>query len=691
MTTITTNVEKQEGSGDKNPLLTTKEQIDLPTDFYSPEDKKYLTFLKKRLEDSKTMKNTPLPEFNNKTYYQDYEENIKIANTKLPEKKYDDDVVISAGTVEAKVEALLSHVNGLQFSPEVLAFDRENNLINDLGIALTDAIFQTEETDGGEVGGDEEKKMLRQRELLCQNAVFVQEEWLRRFETKKKLKEKYSGQYKDWGKEKWDEKLELVFEGPARTLLHGPNVYLGDISEYFQERQPYIFAAFQQHYDVARTKYGKFENWQYVKAGAIPAETTDEVKTIYDNKWRLTEVQANHVEIILYQDKPNDEFQILINGMPMLPIGFPLSAVCPMGEYNIVKQVLKPKHAKFAYGTAFVASGSIKEISALIDEMLKLFVLKTRKSVSPAYINTSGRVISKKVLSPGRISMGIPPDSLQPIGTESQGVTANEYNILKELQDRIDKSTISNQFAGQQGKSGTTATEVLELQRQAKLTLGLTIAACVLLEKKLGYLRLWDIIENYYNPIDSKVVTVNDVRKYINTYRKTTRQTNVDGAGMGERQVIPMDTMDEQGNMDLSKLPSPDVIRQMEFDEEDKRGIPVQKIFISPQGLKVARIRWYIVINPKEKEGTAFFKVLFREQLNDMLLLMQLGSMPNRDGLEEEFSRVWGKSRNKLFAAPSQMSPEMAGVSQGTQGRTNQAGSPNLAALAAVAPGGASQ
>jgi hypothetical protein len=689
MPNIPTDFEtKTQTSGDDNPLIK-KEQIDLPSDFYNDEDKKYLTYLQKRLEASKTMKETPLPEFNNKTYYQDYEENIKIANTKLPEKKNEDDVVVSAGTVEAKLEALLSHVNGLELSPEVLAFDRENNMINDLGIALTDTIFMTEQIDGGEVAGDEEKKMLRQRELLMQNAVFIQEEWLRRFEMRKKLKEKYNGQFKNW--KEWDGALEMVFEGPSRTLLHGPNVYLGDITEYFMERQPFVFAAFQQDYNIAKTKYGKFENWQYVKAGAIPSGTTDEHKTIYDNKWRLNEVKQNHVEIILYQDKPNDEFQILINGMPMLPIGFPLSAVSPMGEYNIVKQVLKPKHAKFAYGTAFVASGSIKEISALIDEMLKLFVLKTRKSISVPYVNTSGRVISKRVLSPGRISMGFSADSLQPIGTEGQGVTANEYNILKELQDRIDKSTISNQFAGQQGKSGTTATEVLELQRQAKLTLGLTIAACVLMEKKLGYLRLWNIIENWFNPIDTKVVTVNDVRKSINSYRKTVRQTNVDGAGMGERQIIPFDAMDESGNMDLSKMPSPDVVRQMEFDEEAQRGVPVQKIFLSPQGLKVARIRWYLVINPKEKEGTAFFKVLFREQLSDMLLLMQLGSVPNRDGLEEEFSRVWGKSRNKLFAAPSQMSPEMAGVSSATQGRTNQTGVPNLAALSAVAPGGTSE
>ncbi len=481
----------------------------------------------------------------------------------------------------------------------------------------------------------------------------------------------------------------MVFEGPSRTLLHGPNVYLGDITEYFMNKQPYFFVAIQQHYNIAKTKYGKFDNWKYVKAGAIPTGTSDTQKTIYDNKWRLNDVKKDHVEIIIYQDKPNDEFQVLINGVPMMPIGFPLSAVSPMGEYNVVKQVLKPKHHKFAYGTAFVATGSVKEIAALIDEMLKLFVLKTRKSYAPPYVNTSGRVISRRVLSAGRISMGFSPDALQPIGTEGQGVTANEYNILKELQDRIDKSTVSAQFAGQQGKSGTTATEVLELQRQAKLTLGLTIAACSLLEKKLSYLRLYNLLENWFNPFDTKVRTVNGVREELNRYRKTVREVSIEGAGLGERQIIPVDTVDENGNTDLSKLPSAKAIRELEFEEEDRTGKPVEMIFISPQALKVAKVRWFITINPKEKESSAFFKVLFREQLNDMLALMQLGSVPNRDGLEEEFSRVWGKSRNKLFSSP-QAQPELAGVSPSEiQGRTNQAGTPNLGALASATPGGA--
>lgn len=660
----------------QNPLDKKTEETKPIEQIYNDADREYLTFMQSRLESAKRQRNNPYPEYNNKTYSQIYDENEKIANTMLEPKKNDDDVIVSAGTVEAKLDALLANINNLDLSADIFAFDKENNKIQELGLALQDTIAMTEELDGE--GGDEEKKLLRQRELLKQGTVFVQEEWLKLWETKKVLTEGYNGQFKDW--KQWEEKLELVFEGPSRTLLYGPNVYLGNITEFFMEKQPYIFAVIHQDYKVAEAKYGKFENWTYVKPGAVPtAETTNtSAPTMFDNKWRLTDVAKDQVEIILYQDKPRDEFQIIINGVLMLPIGFPLSAVCPGGNYNIAKQVFRVINHKFAYGKSFVSSGAVKEISALIDEMLKLFVLKTRKSFSPPYVNTSGKVIPKKVLSPGRISMGIAPDALQAIGTEGQGVTSNEYNVLKELQDQIDKSTVSNQFAGQQGHAGTTATEVVELQRQAKLVLGLTIAACSLLEKKLAYLRLWNILENWFNPVDTKVVQIGDVRKEIKQYRNTHRQTTIEGEGIGERFVIPTD----QG------LPDAETIRALEIQNEKEKGFPIRRIYIDPEELKVAKLRWYVVINPREKETSAFYKLLFREELADIMTLMQLGSIPNKDGLEEEFSRVYQKNRSKIFTS-QQINPAMAGVSgaMNVNGMTENGGTPAKPAAKGNMPG----
>jgi len=49
--------------------------------------------------------------------------------------------------------------------------------------------------------------------------------------------------------------------------------------------------------------------------------------------------------------------------------------------------------------------------------------------------------------------------------------------MLRELREDIDRVTVSPQFQGQSGKSGTTATEVQTLQQQAQKNLTLIIFA----------------------------------------------------------------------------------------------------------------------------------------------------------------------------------------------------------------------
>lgn len=633
---------------------------------YAPTDTEYLGWLQQRLIRARSQKQQPYPEFNGRNYYQDYESNEKIANTFLPEKRNDDDVVISAGTIETKLDIVLAALNNLNLEMELMAFDKEDNRLHQLGIAIQDAVQTSEEYDGGLDTGDGEKKMLRQRELLKQNVVIVQDEWLRKFKMEKVLKEKYEGQFSDF--KGWDASYELIFEGPNRELIYGPNFFPGNITEYFMENQPYIFFVSHMDYKVAEMKYGKFENWKYVKPGAVPPDVNEDRRTIYDNKWRLTEVKANQVEIIIYEDQPRNEFNIIINGVLMCPIGFPLSAVSPEGKYNVVKQVFRPYNHKFFYGKAFVASAGIKEVAAMIDEFYRLFILKTRKSVTPAYINTSGKVISSKVLSPGRISMGIPPDALQAIGQEGQGVTSNEFSVLKELQDRIDRSTVSPQFAGQQGKSGTTATEVNELMRQSKLTMGLIVASASYLEMKLAYLRINILLENWFKPIGTRVADVDGVRKEINMYRTSKRKTQIDGQGLGMREVIPVDNGEQ--------MPTPEVIRAQEHMDEAKLGMPVQKLYLDADGLSKFRGRWYVTISAKEREGSMVDKLAFREELNDVLTLMQFGSQPNTGGLEEKFSRVWNEQPGKVFAQGSPAGMQGAVPPVGGQG--NAPGIPKL-------------
>lgn len=630
------------GSG--NPLDSSKDvYTPLTPDELDQKDMQYQSYLEIRLSRAQEARDRVWPEFTDKTYLTYFEQNEKIANTYLEPKKNEDDVKIASGTIESKLNTLLSHIDNLNLTPEVRAFDREDVPMRDLGTAMTDIMDKLAEHDGGVDGGDSEKRMLRQRELLKQGTVFVQDSWCKKYQTKKKLAKAFNGKFRQ-DADFYATRLVKVFEGPDRRLLYAPNVYLGDPTVFSMDDQPYAFTIEQMHYDVAKGMFGELEMWKHVQKGmngnTLFSLTNNTVggRTIYDGKFRMMTLKDDQVEIIKYQDPTRDEFQIMINGVMMLPIGFPLSAVTPGGKVNIAKQILYPINPQFAYGKSFVSSGDVYELSKILDEMLKLFVLKTRKSVTPPYINLSGKIISRRVLSPGNISQGIPAGALQPIGTESQGVTTGEFQVYQEILNRIENSTVSPIFSGQFGKANTTATEVLEVQRQARLALGIITAACTMLEVKLSYLRLPIVITHYLAPNGQFVDDDGIVRE---KYRSVSREVDIEGDGRGTRRVIPMD----------GPLPSQKIVRQLELLDENNTGYPSQRIYLSPRGLNKALVTWRVVVVPKEKDSSAYEKLLFRETLADAMTLINLGSMPNVAGIENEFSKIYGMDRSKFFGS----------------------------------------
>lgn len=612
-----------------------EQPVQVPTLELSPEEAMAISRIQTRLSSAQMQRNQPYPEFGNMSYLQRFENNRNKANTILPPKKNENDVIISSGTLEQKLEAVLSAVNNLNLSPSVKAFDKNKSKITLAGVALEDTILMTEELEG-----DEEKKLSRQKEMLIQGEVFVEERWVNKFKIKKDLNVKeFTGKFRNVD---WTQRLEKFFEGPERTVKYGPNVYMGSITTFDIKDQPYIGLVEVKSYSEVQAIFGKWERWEYVskKLQPINPESINNQTITQSNKvWTMNSLGADQVEVVTYQDPWNNELQILLNGCPMLPIGFPLSAISPNGGYTITKQVLKPID-NFAYGRGFIQS--VEKTSDILDEMLRLMVLKTRKSFMPAYINTSKRVISARVLQPGNIAMGIAADALKQIGDQSEGVTASEFAVIKELSERIDRQTVSAQFTGQQGKSGTTATEVMELQRQAKATLGLIVFAAAMLEKKCAYLRLYNILENWYKPIQKIVLSKQP------QYRISSREVNIPGEGMGERQIIPTS----------GEIPDPAAIRAMEINEEALRGFPVKKIFMNPDEMRKNVREWYIVINPREKDTTMTDKLMFREMLTDLSNISIItGNRPNPDIIEDEFARVFQKDRSKIFMKASNVNP----------------------------------
>ena len=606
-----------------------EEQVKQPD--YTPQEIEYLKGLRERMQDAKTARDQSHEEFDGMDYVTYYEANERLANTFVKPKENKEDTNFQSGMVRQKVFSLLSALVNLDLSGDIAAYDVDGFEVQAFGDAMEVIRDKTNELDG-----DDEKKLTRHYELLKHGTVFVEELWEENNKKVKKSSKKFDGQVKNF---KITEQIKKDLAYPCRNIIPGINVYLGDISQYHLEKQPYLFTVDVIPMSRARRMFEKWERWEHVARTLSQFESSDKIG-LFNYAWTLLQKKEGYVEIVRYQDKPNNEFALLLNGVLMTPIGLGLSDLWGYEDYNIAQQNLEPIHAKFAYGKSLVAR--TKNKVALLDEMMRLAILKTQKSFLPPYLNLSGRVISKRVFFPGQISHGIPPNSLMPVSEkETQGVTTSELSMIQELQESINAETTSPTFSGQQAQGDPTATEIIELQRQAKMVLGLTVFAVSTLEWKLEWLRLKNLLAHWFSPEDQVVDQARELLK--NKYRKVSMNQPVENEGMGLRMIIPTE-----------QVPEGTAIMAAEDMMTDQYGMPVRMTFIRPEDITNAKLMWQIMIKPKEKKTSEVNKLMFRSFMQDIMPLM-----PNMSYVREKAASVWEENPQKLFAPDESMMQPM--------------------------------
>lgn len=604
---------------------------------YTQKEKDYSSFLQIRLQLARDQRNQNHDQFDGMSYMQYYESNLKGANSFIAPKKNREDTTFVTGTTRQALLAMLAKINLLNLSPEIKAFDKNNHEDIHTGQAMEDITLKADELDH-----DEEKKLLRQYELFSQGTAFVEEIWTEEFVTNKKLNQKkWDGQVANID---WKERLEKVYDGPRRNLIPGPNVYLGRITEFDMEQQPYVFTIDYVDYDTAKASYGDWERWEYVTRD-LQLFSQDQPQSILFNNWRLNLTRKDMVEVIKYQDKWSNEYMIILNGVMMMPIGFPMP--WQYGEYNIVKQVNEILTPYFAYGGSLPKR--LKTSQALEDEFWRMAILKTQQSFLPPRGNMTGKVLSSRVFMPGKVTQGITKMQVEPL-LDATGVTTSEVTMLKMLKDNMHDNALPEISQGQTPEGNPTATEVMQLQAQAKIILGLAIVSAALLEKKLAVLRLYNILENWFEPVDTEVNAARDGVK--NKYRSASVNKSIPGAGKGRSLVKLADEMPAQ-----EPYPGKDQV----FDEEEalskSEGQPVRITYLNPKELKSVKYNWFVAVNPREKESSELSKVLFGNMLAGLEQIGQLAMtapMISLDFVQERFAEVWNLPADKAFSKQAQ-------------------------------------
>ena len=557
---------------------------------YKPEELLVYTELINRLEKARITRSTPREEFDDMTYEQDYIANRQALNSYLRKKKNYSEVRINTGTTEKKIEVVHNELLQLNLQPTVFAFDQDDNEIAELGDDMSDIIKRT-----NEIENDQDVWVEALQELLSQRALFLEEQLISKNNPIAKKK-----------------------------VISGLRIYLGDISlpAYRFDEQPYIVKYTRMHWRRAAKLFADNPNWKYVQKGLQNDETLG-----FDYKFNKN-LPEEEVEIVHYMSALDKEYQIICNGVMMLPIGTKL----PWNHegYNIKMIVLKPMSRDFAYGKPLTASA--KTLQALDNETIRLLIRKFRQAIEPPLGVRKGKVLTKTIWDPGKVTQGIKEGDFTKL-IDHQGVTTSEFDILQLIEEKIKEFVgAGNVMQGLKESGRPTATEIVALQRQAMKMLGLAVYAWVRAKREMSFLRIYNVLENYTKPVKYALDEVEN--KVMSIYRKfTVLDAKLSGERRGKKVI-------QFSDRDLNENEKWYIYNKEK--EAEALGQPTEYKFINVKKLKSIKTFWYIVVEPKPVDSSELQRMMFTEQLEQAAGIMKLtGRRLNADKVIEEFERRW--------------------------------------------------
>lgn len=595
----------------------------------SDSEKAYYKMLMTRVLSSRDMRDQPFPELDDMTVDEYIERNKKRANTYIPPRKNRSDVTITSGLAREKLLSVASHIHRLNMLPEIHSFDKNNDEDDKLGRTLTNAVKKSLDLEN-----DKEKSLLRIMTLTVEGTIFVEEAWVPTMKVRKKIinRSKLDPATGFDGLE-WVPKIETLYKAES-SIISTKNMLLGSMRIFDFNKQPYVATVEYRDYDEIAPLFSGWKNWKHVRPGESHATEVQLQNRIEYSDGCLYPKQENQVEIIKYQDWHNDEYQIIINGVMMLPMGFP----CPWewDGSSISEQKFEPISEYFALGKSLMSKIGLDD--EMITQMLRIFMRKTLQSTNPPSGNMTMKKLPHDLFDAGKIWHGVNPAQIQPL-INHQGVNANEWQMFEKVREFIDSKSISRIAQGQQPSRAATATEILELQKQAQINIGLSLFSYANLMRKMTEKRLPNILSNW-----SKVES-EKWDEFTKSFVKRYKSFNIENANFGG-QVGTEKLMFT--NEDISFKQEQEMSRRM-FVEEMKSEDKVRTTIISLPRLRRLKYSHFITVTPTEDESDNLNKILFQEEFTQASQFFGQQSI-NMDFYKRKFAKVWGNDPMDVFS-----------------------------------------
>jgi len=598
---------------------------DKPISVLTTQEKEQLTFITSRATFGLSQRNEPLHEFNGLDFLKDDQVNRDTRNSFIRPKLNDDEVRINTGTVEKKMMTVVNEVLNLNMSSECLSFDENDKPIQELGEVFTEVLKRSHELED-----EDDLKFPMLWDLATRRIMFCEE-----YQEYKEVVDKRKKKYDMATGEVEFETKKYCTSKPKKRIIDPRSIILGDMSipiHRFND-QPFIVKYDRMHWRNFQTFFQNFKNFTFVRPGA-PMGDMSWCGGEFD--WRLFSTQSSEdVELIYYYSYPDDEYQIIANGVPMLRPGCPLP--WEFEGYMIQGFVFREMEQNLTYGQLFTINAKV--LATLGDEMLRLIVRKWRQSIEPPTVTKGTKVLSRDIWAAGATAAGISKDEVQKL--IETGITDSEMATFNLISQKIeDEVGVSKLFQGQTDKR-MTATQTIEQMKQAIKAIGLLVTSWMRVVRVMDYLRIYDVIENSIDPVgfDYKNGKPEKVLK-----RFTIANAKLDSETEGTMIV-------EFGDEDLSE-DEENELYEME-ETEKKQGNNIRYKRINNEKLRQFRLHWFLSVTPQEKESTALQRIMFTDQLNQAAGVQKLtGRKLNSNTIVGSYERIW-KAKNMFERVPT--------------------------------------
>jgi len=610
--------------------------------------------------DMSTERDKPHPELDEMSYLQYWESNRKKDLSHIPPKQNKQDVRINTGITREKITTLESTALDLNFVPNVTTFDSESILVAELGDNMGDMVKKSRE-----IENYDKKRPIYYRELISQGDVFVLETFTEKFKdvpVEKLNWDPINNKLSDFSLKT---RLKKVFAECESKRIDGRQVFLGSMRIEYIEDQDHVAILSKFSRKDAKSRYGQWERWENVpKKLGVFKDVEDGATYPSWNETKLT-IQEDEVGELILFDKVKQRVQIYLNETPMLPVNYPLEAISPSGDIPMA-QGKNEIIAGFAYSKSQPSKTKIEH--EVFDEVTKLMIEGMRQGRKPPKGSRGKKLVSPNVFIAGKVTPDMKEGDIFDL-IKNAGLNSSDFSFYQLIKEAIDDKSVNPSFSGE-GRAGAdpTATQVLQEKEQQLLKLGSLIDGIINFERRLTWLRIYNILENWTTEVD---FSINPTREGIKAgFRRFSVDTILPDGKKGIKEF----------RIQTGEIPTLEEQQKEEKKLTEKNGVETRIVFLNPALLRKLKYIWIILIIPTPKSNDKLSQILFIENLRQAIELFGPESL-NSEYLKQRYAILINEDYNKMFKKIDPLQLLQQGFQ--TNGKSNPAVGPAKSAAGA--------